>query len=93
VTDVLVVEEITILAEQAEDTVLHEQVEVVEILAVAEQGPPGPPGKDGNVAGGALLAANRLAELSVDPETQAEAQSNLGLGGVDPLAYYILAKA
>jgi hypothetical protein len=92
-TDVLVVEEITILAVEAENTVLHEQVDVVEILAVAEQGPPGPPGQDGNLAGGALLVANRLSELASTPEIQHEAQSNLGLGVVDPLAYYILAKA
>ena len=42
---------------------------------------------------GALLAANKLAELSTSSETQVAAQQNLGLGLTDPLAYYILAKA
>ncbi len=53
------------------------------------RGEPGPVGD----ASGALLVANRLAELATTPETQAEAQHNLGLGLTDPLAYYILAKS
>ena len=61
----------------------------VEVLEVAAQGPPGPAGG----AGGALLVTNRLSEFAADPTAQADAQSNLGLGAVDPLAYYILAKA
>ena len=40
-----------------------------------------------------LLTANRLSEFAADPATQEAAQANLGLGAVDPLAYYILAKA
>lgn len=56
------------------------------------QGPQGPPGPVGD-ASGALLVANRLSELATSPETQAEAQHNLGLGLADPLAYYILAKS
>jgi len=40
-----------------------------------------------------LLARNRLAEFATDPTAQAAAQTNLGLGTADPLAYYILAKA
>ena len=56
------------------------------------KGPPGPPGPIGD-AGGALLVTNRLSEFAADPTAQADAQSNLGLGAVDPLAYYILAKA
>ena len=72
--------------------------EAAQILAVAEQGPvgpPGPPGPAGPVgdAGGALLVTNRLSELATDAQAQADAQANLGLGAVDPLAYYILAKA
>ncbi len=46
-SDLVTIEEIHILAQQPDDSVLVEQVEVVEILAVAEQGPPGPPGEDG----------------------------------------------
>ena len=67
----------------------------VEVLEVAAQGPPGPPGPRGAIgdAGGALLASNRLSELATDPAAQADAQTNIGLGAVDPLAYYILAKA
>lgn len=69
--------------------------EVAQILSVAEQGPPGPKGDTGPVgdAGGALLVTNRLSELAADPTAQADAQTNIGLGAVDPLAYYILAKA
>ena len=52
----------------------------------------GEPGPIGN-AQGALLVTNRLAELATSPAAQQEAQSNIGLGNVDPLAYYILAKA
>lgn len=61
----------------------------VEVLEAAVQGPPGPAGG----AGGALLVTNRLSEFAADPAAQADAQTNLGLGAVDPLAYYILAKA
>lgn len=50
-TDLVVVEEIQILAQQPDDSVLQEVVESVEILAVAEQGPPGPPGPPGGGAG------------------------------------------
>ena len=42
---------------------------------------------------GAMLAVNRLSELAADPAAQADAQANIGLGAVDPLAYYILARA
>lgn len=59
---------------------------------VGPVGPAGPPGPVGDVAG-ALLVSNRLSELSTDPQAQVAAQANLGLGTVDPLAYYILAKA
>ena len=70
----------------------------IEVVSVAEQGPPGPQGPAGppgpvGDAGGALLVTNRLAELATDAQAQADAQANLGLGAVDPLAYYNLAKA
>lgn len=50
-TDALVVEEIQILAEQADDSVLVDEVEVVEIVAVAEQGPRGIQGIQGPAGG------------------------------------------
>ena len=67
----------------------------VTVVTEGQQGPPGPPGPRGAIgdAGGALLALNRLSELATDPAAQADAQTNIGLGAVDPLAYYILAKA
>ena len=67
----------------------------VTVVTECQQGPPGPPGPRGAIgdAGGALLASNRLSELATDPAAQADAQTNLGLGAIDPLAYYILAKA
>ena len=72
---------------------LHEAP--VTVVTECQQGPPGPPGPRGAIgdAGGALLASNRLSELAADPATQEAAQANLGLGAIDPLAYYILAKA
>ena len=88
-TDVLLAKTTQILATTDEG---------VQVLAVAEQGPagpqgpPGPPGPIGD-AGGALLVTNRLSEFAADPAAQADAQTNLGLGVADPLAYYILAKA
>lgn len=92
-TDLVTIEEIQILAQQSDDSVLVDEVEVIRVIAVAEQGPPGPPGIDGDVAGGALLAVNKLGEFSSSTTDQLAAQQNLGLGVVDPLAYYILAKA
>ena len=77
----------------------HVVVEVhegpVTVVTECQQGPPGPPGPRGAIgdAGGALLASNRLSELATDPAAQADAQTNIGLGAIDPLAYYILAKA
>ena len=60
----------------------------VEVLEAAAQGPPGPPGDPS----GALLIGNRLSEFDT-PAAREQAQANLGLGVIDPLAYYILAKA
>ena len=86
-TNVLIEREVVVVLERAEPR--------VDIISEARQGPPGPPGPRGAVgdAGGALLASNRLSELATDPAAQADAQTNIGLGAVDPLAYYILAKA
>ena len=47
------------------------------------------PGGDGD----ALLVQNRLSELSATTADQEAAQANIGLGAIDPLAYYILAKS
>lgn len=89
--DTVIVDEIreTQVLELADETVLVEQHTQIEIMAVAEQGPPGPPGD----ASGALLIGNRLSELAGDTTAQQQAQQNIGLGGVDPLAHYILAKS
>lgn len=46
----VLVEEIQILAEQPDSSVLVEEVEVVEVVALCEQGPPGPPGISANAA-------------------------------------------
>lgn len=98
-TDVLVEREVIAVLEQTKGGVLVERAEPrVDIVSEARQGPPGIQGVPGPVgpvgdAGGALLVTNRLVELAADPATQEEAQANLGLGAVDPLAYYILAKA
>lgn len=82
-----------VLLEAGQDNTLLEQVQELVLLTEAQQGPPGPPGLDGNVAAGALLERNRLSEFKGDPTAQLDAQSNLGLGTEDPLAYYILAKS
>lgn len=55
---------------------------------VVVRGVPGPAGD----ASGALLIGNRLSEFDT-PAAREQAQANLGLSVVDPLAYYILAKA
>lgn len=86
-------EAIRVIRDAPAARVVREAVAATRILAVAEQGPPGPPGIDGNVAGGALLAVNKLGEFASSTTDQLAAQQNLGLGVIDPLAYYILAKA
>lgn len=50
-TDALIVEEILILADQPDDSVLVDEVEVVSIVAVAEQGPRGIQGIQGPAGG------------------------------------------
>ena len=79
-TDVLVEREVDVVLEKSEP----EEI----IITEAVQGPPGPPGD----ASGALLVGNRLSEFDT-PAAREQAQANLGLGVIDPLAYYILAKA
>lgn len=59
-TDVLVVHETEILAEEAQDSVLVEQVEETEILAVAEQGPPGRQGQPGPPGGATTVKVGPL---------------------------------
>ncbi|ATG94675.1 DUF2190 family protein [Paracidovorax citrulli] len=53
--DVLVEEVTTILAQEADSSVLREEVEVIQVVADAEQGPPGPRGEVGP-AGGATVS-------------------------------------
>lgn len=64
-TDLLVVHETEILAEEAQESVLVEQVEEIEILAVAEQGPPGRPGEPGPAGGASVqrMAGTNLSAL------------------------------
>lgn len=50
-SDALIVEEIQILAEQADDSVLVSESEVIEVVAVAEQGPRGIQGIRGPAGG------------------------------------------
>lgn len=66
-------------------TVLTQGAQEHRVTVLGVRGPGAP--------GGALLTANRLSEFAADPAAQGAAQQNLGLGSVDPLAYYILAKA
>ena len=77
-----------VLIEREVDVVLEKSEPEEIIVTEAVQGPPGPPGDPS----GALLIANRLSEFDT-PAAREQAQANLGLGAVDPLAYYILAKA
>lgn len=50
-TDLLIVQEVEILAEEAQDSVLVEQVQETEIVELGQQGPPGPQGPPGGGAG------------------------------------------
>ncbi|MEQ6307453.1 hypothetical protein ABN448_09585 [Delftia acidovorans] len=59
-TDLLVVQEVEILAEEAQDSVLVEQVEEIAILAVAEQGPPGRQGPPGPAGGATTVKVGPL---------------------------------
>lgn len=55
-SDALIVEEILILADQPDDSVLVDDVEVVSIVAVAEQGPRGIQGIQGPAGGTTTVA-------------------------------------
>ena len=70
--------------------ILHEGVTHTVLLT---EGVQGPPGRDAAEVTGALKESNRLSEYAGKPEAQQEVQQNIGLGVVDPLAYYILAKS
>jgi hypothetical protein len=63
VTDLLVVQEVEILAEEAQDAVLVEQVQETEIVELGQQGPPGRPGEPGP-AGGASVQRTAGTNLS-----------------------------
>ena len=63
--------------------------EIAQVIVGAGGG--GPPGSVD--PSGAFLVANRFSEIAASPAAQTAAQTNLGLGTSDPLAYYILAKA
>lgn len=75
-TDLLIVQEVEILAEEAQDSVLVEQVQETEIVELGQQGPPGrqgPPGPAGDaitvkvgpqaISGHSVVACNALGEL------------------------------
>ncbi|WP_313281640.1 hypothetical protein [Delftia tsuruhatensis] len=75
-TDLLVAHETEILAEEAQDSVLVDQVEETEIVELGQQGPPGrqgPPGPAGDaitvkvgpspISGHSVVACNALGEL------------------------------
>ena len=75
-TDLLIVQEVEILAEEAQDSVLVEQVQETEIVEVGQQGPPGrqgPPGPAGDaitvkvgpqpISGHSVVACNAQGEL------------------------------
>jgi hypothetical protein len=76
VTDFLIVQEVEILAEEAQDSVLVEQVQETEIVELGQQGPPGrqgPPGPAGDaitvkvgplpIGGHSVVACNAQGEL------------------------------
>lgn len=50
-TDLVTVEEVQILAQQPDDSVLVDEVEVIQVVAVAEQGPRGVQGVPGPAGG------------------------------------------
>lgn len=75
-TDFLIVQEVEILAEEAQDSVLVEQVQETEIVELGQQGPPGrqgPPGPAGDaitvkvgpqaISGHSVVACNAQGEL------------------------------
>lgn len=84
-TDVVAVEEIQILAEQTDASVLRDEVEIIEILAAAEQGPPGPVGPIGPAGGVAFTRQSDgpLSALRVVWEDDAGMVRPLDCGDVD----------
>ena len=59
-TDLVTVEEIQILAQQPDDSVLVDEVEVIQIVAVAEQGPQGRQGNPGPAGGATTVTVGSL---------------------------------
>lgn len=91
--EVLELQTDNVLVEAGRPDVLIEGAPQTILLTEGVQGAPGPPGLDANEVAGALVEANRLSEYAGKSEAQQEVQQNIGLGMVDPLAYYILAKS
>lgn len=60
-TDMVTVEEIQVLAQQPDDSVLVDEVEVVSIVAVAEQGPRGVQGVPGPAGGATTVTVGSTA--------------------------------
>lgn len=79
---------VVVTRESGETVVVRQSAAPAVVVTRGIPGPPGPPGDPS----GALLIGNRLSEFDT-PAAREQAQANLGLGVVDPLAYYILAKA
>lgn len=71
-TDLVTVEEIQILAQQPDDSVLVDEVEAVSVVAVAEQGPRGPQGVPGP-AGGTTTVTVGVTALSGHSAVAADA--------------------
>lgn len=71
-TDLVTVEEIQILAQQPNDSVLVDEVEAVRVVAVAEQGPRGPQGVPGP-AGGTTTVTVGVTALSGHSAVAADA--------------------
>lgn len=71
-TDLVTVEEIQILAQQPDDSVLVDEVEAVRVVAVAEQGPRGPQGVPGP-AGGTTTVTVGVTALSGHSAVAADA--------------------
>ena len=75
-TDVLVVHETEILAEDAQDSVLVEQVQETEIVELGQQGPPGRQGPPGP-AGDAITVKVGLLPISGHSVVACDAQGEL----------------
>ncbi len=84
-TDLVVVEEIQILAQQPDDSVLVDEVEIVQVVAVAEQGPRGPQGIPGPAGGAAFVrkSSGALSALLIVWEDSAGVVRPLDCSDVD----------